>query len=174
MALIVAPGAIADSRWRSSSETAIVRSRSAAEFGLVVPQFPPLDFEQQLLERVPLDRAQPLPDEIFHVVLEEHDRHVPAEGNIWRRKQKIRDDQIDLIFGDDLLYLAREPARRAISTDPPDTMTARNARLSVETTMTLVWGRRTGSRPPGGTRTAGAQGRRDRLRDPCVVTSVTL
>ena len=55
---------------------------AAAELGLFVAQLAPLDLEQQLLDRVALERAQPLPDQVLDVVLEQHDGHVSAERHV--------------------------------------------------------------------------------------------
>lgn len=62
--------------------------------GLTSPQLPPLELEECPAPRPPLDRGQTLPDEIFDVVLEQHDRRNPVKRYVDRCEQKIRHTDI--------------------------------------------------------------------------------
>ena len=74
---------------------------AAAELGLFIADLAPLDFEKQFLDRIALERAETLPDQVLDVVLEQHNRDISTERHIRGRKQKIADDDVDVIFVDE-------------------------------------------------------------------------
>jgi hypothetical protein len=67
-----------------------------ARICLARAQLPPLDFNQRPSPRPRFDRAQPLPDHVFDVVLEQHDGDAATHRHIRSGKEKIRNAKIDV------------------------------------------------------------------------------
>src|SRR5262249_24655579 len=55
----------------------------------VVPQLAPFDLEQRATPWAALDVAQPLPNQMFDVVIEEDCRNGPVRGDVDGRREKI-------------------------------------------------------------------------------------
>ena len=158
-----APGASADSRSRSSLDTAIVKSACCADGAFPSTQLPPFEFEECPAQRVGFERAQALPDQILDVVFKEDDRNASAQRNVGGREEKVGDA--------DVCGVVRRPSALDEVADCPDPPLPEVHRIRREprardrqrkSCVALFRGRRTGSSGCDGNRAVRARGRPDR------------